>query len=148
MRHAFWATGLIVLFSAAPARAEKKEGNWLTRMFGGKAKAQEPKKEDPAKTGATPSSQAVLFEARQRYLERVKICNKLREIALQTGDDALERRAEQLEDRVWTAYRAQIERLSNRAGGLPPEEQITPDFSAPPAGVPGTRGAAGLAGRK
>jgi hypothetical protein len=155
------SAALLFLLAGTTAAADKKasSGNWLTRMFGGKAKAPEPKKETPKlpKVDA-PASKAALHEARQKYMQRVQVCDKLREIALQTGDDAMARRADQLEDRVWNAYRAQLDRLSNASGQLSIDEQsldrsldLEAGRNVRPTGSPTAsagRAAPGLAGRK
>lgn len=155
---------LLMLFCASAASAADKQaasGNWLTRLFGGKAKTPEPKKDAPKQPKVDAAAPKVaLNDARKKYMQRVQVCDKLREIALQTGDDALARRADQLEDRVWGAYRTQLERLSTSSGnvslneesldsalGIDAPRDARPAVS-PSAGAGRAAPAPGLAGRK
>lgn len=150
MRHVFWAAGALnlLLLCQPEARADKKEdppkGNWLSRLFGGKTKPAEPGKEAvrPKDAPAPASARIQIQAARDRYLERVKVCDKLRAVAQQTNDDGLERRAEQIEARAWDAYQAQLGRLSGDRPGLSPEEQIRDHL-----GIDAPRGAPGAGSR-
>jgi hypothetical protein len=123
----------LVLFCCADiAQAEpgtQRSGNWLTRWLPswGKPKATPPTSEEVNVPGAAlnpvparPDSALV----RTKYFERLKICNKLRAVALQTGDDELLRQAEQLEIRSWDAYQAQLKRLSQNPSAVSPEDDI------------------------
>jgi hypothetical protein len=102
--------------------ASKTGGSWLKNWFtpGGKEadkpKPQEKKAEaEESRPLAKPPS-AVEGAAVQRkreeakYFRRSAVCLKLKEIAEETDDHELRRRAEQLEQRAWAVY---IERTRN-----------------------------------
>lgn len=167
MRHSVWGLGLLLLAVwAGPATADDKDSqpNWFSRVFGGgKSSRPEPKKGDNA---AKPRADAATAKARiagakTTYFRRLEVCDKLKQVAVQTGDDTLLRRAEQLEVRVWDTYQAQLKRVAQNRATLSPEEQTLDDHlgidaqgtsrrtTVPPGGdairtVPGS----GLAGRR
>jgi len=65
------------------------------------------KKEEHAKTGPGPkalSPQTVRVQAETSYLRRLEACQKLYEIASQTGDEALRKKTEVLEQKAWEIY--------------------------------------------
>jgi hypothetical protein len=100
-----------------PSAPAKAEGNWLTRMWSPASKAPE-KKPDPAPDRETPDKlspptrtpnpmeEAAALRSREekKYLERMMVCDKLREIADLTNDVALKRRANELEARAEKVY--------------------------------------------
>ena len=54
---------------------------------------------------------AQLAKERETYLRRMQVCDRLREIALETGDQTLEKQAELLEDRARTIYQQRSAQL-------------------------------------
>jgi hypothetical protein len=97
-----------------------KTGNWFTRLF---VRDPAAKKKDAAKDEApAPLSQAqVRQKAQWEWMRRQEVCDKLRQIALQTGDDDLRRKADALDQRAWDAY---VQRTGGAKGNLSPDEQI------------------------
>jgi hypothetical protein len=92
-------------------------GNWIGRWFkpGGpaaeKKPAPEPEKPAPEKKPVPQHRPSVAEEAtalrhreEAKYFRRLKVCDKLREIADLTNDTALQRRADELEARAWDVY--------------------------------------------
>lgn len=105
------AAGL-ALGDDAPAR-----GNWLTRLFVAGPAAK--KDDEPANDEKAPSAlppRLLRAQAKDDLLRRLEVCDRLREIAFQNGDDELRRKADQLDQRAWDAYAQQMARLSG--GGL------------------------------
>lgn len=161
-----WAVLLVALGAAAapaapprdeddedgPKASARPQDGWnpaITRLFGLGDKKPAPKpdkdKEPDKKRDAPaprPSAQAEAA-ANLRRLEEAKlhrrqdVCLRLREIARETNDDDLERRAIQLDQRAWEVY---LERTA-RLGGEPSDaERLT----APPSRA-GNQGSAGSA---
>ncbi len=64
---------------------------------------------------------AALQSEKDAYARRVEVCLRLKEIALQKGDDKLEAQANELESRATAVYRERVARLGVKGGGpLPP----------------------------
>ena len=97
--------GLTTLAKADDDDAKPKTGNWFTRLFSHDAA---PKKKDPpAKDEAKPlpPSPALLRKkAEWELLRRQEVCEKLRQVALDTNDRELARKADDLEQRAWDIY--------------------------------------------
>jgi hypothetical protein len=117
--------GLAAVASAADDAkpADQGSGNWFTRWFGLGKKAPEKKAEDKvAKNDRPPPTKTELLQAAaiQRGREeaalvrRQEVCLKLRTIAVQTRDEDLRRKADQLEEQVWNTY---LQRTAHLAGG-------------------------------
>ena|SRR5581483_9818057 len=112
---AFVVAGLIGGTAAAADDdddAPKKQSTWHfgpTGRYGKPKPVQEHKPEPPKKADKTPAppppSPAV---NRQRefnaYLRRMDACDRLYEIGLANGDEAMLRRVDQLKERVWAIY--------------------------------------------
>jgi hypothetical protein len=113
---------------AGDAPAEAPKGNWFTRLFSSGKKAEAPKPpprvEAPSREAVRPPTgldTAAAVYAREKALldQREAVCDKLRDIAQHTGDTALERMADQLNQRAWTLYQ-----MHTGSPGLPNDEQI------------------------
>jgi hypothetical protein len=68
-------------------------------------KAKAPAEEKPALPSA---AEVAAFEQERQMnavLRRVEVCLRLRQVALDTGNDELQRQAEELETRAWEIYR-------------------------------------------
>ena len=139
------------------------------RMFGVKSKqsAQAKTTYDPSPRQATPANRPATgpveepsggFDKEQRtYLRRLAVCDKLREIARETNDDELQRKADQLEQRAWSHCQQRTGQVL--ADSEPVDERILERHLGPPAGqtpglstkadrlytVPGNRSGQGLA---
>jgi hypothetical protein len=124
-----WALALgLGVGLGALARADEddakpaKTGNWFTRLFskgGAKKKDEGTQKKDEA---VAPPSQAL---ARQKaYCEwqrRTEVCYKLKQIAIETGDKDLDRKADALDQRAWEVY---VQQTGGAKGNLSPDEQF------------------------
>jgi hypothetical protein len=97
----------------APARSSSWWPGWLS--FGKKAdkKAPEPP-EAPVRPLPLPRLDPAVSAMREKgekddLLRRVKVCDRLRLIAEETGDGDLARKADHLEQRAWEYYRQRID---------------------------------------
>ena len=71
-----------------------------------------------ARPAAAPAEPASDFDKDQRtYLRRLAVCDKLREIARESNDEELNRRADQLEQRAWSA-------CMQRSGPMPVDDSV------------------------
>jgi hypothetical protein len=84
---------------------------------------QTPAKPAPEKTESKPKAKAPTmdrFEELARlestYQRRLQVCDELRRVALETGDEKLEEEAMILEDLAWKLYDARNGRLLNQVG--------------------------------
>ncbi|MCU0704437.1 MAG: hypothetical protein MUF18_10720 [Fimbriiglobus sp.] len=63
----------------------------------------------------------ILQAEKDAYTRRLDVCHRLREIALQSNDEKLEVRANELERQATAAYHERVSRLGVKSGGpLPP----------------------------
>lgn len=67
-----------------------------------------------AKNRSNETAAAHRAQEEANFLRRMAVCDRLRQLALETGDDSLERQAEALQQKAETAYR---ERTANVASG-------------------------------
>ena len=126
--------GTAALWGAAqePAPAENK-GGLFSGLFGKKAeapKAAPAKEPGPAKEEARPATSldaaaAVRERELDAYLRRMAVCDKLRAIAEQTQDEALERKADQLLQRSLAVFQHRTAHLGQGGpgGGFRSDEQ-------------------------
>jgi hypothetical protein len=122
---------------------------WWARLFGKKADAPHPGPAQAATSKEQPrpltgADLAAAMQARERALldRRQAVCDKLKEIALRTGDEALMRRAEQLDQRAWALYQRRTSAPAVPAGFQSDEQTLkehlgggpraTEDAPAPP----------------
>jgi hypothetical protein len=94
------ACGLMVV---GLARSDEPRSTWFTRLFMPGMKTADTKKDDTSTKPAAPAP-AETISAKEEWQRRVEVCDKLRLIAAETGDDDLKRRADQLDARAWDAY--------------------------------------------
>lgn len=119
----------VVLSMAGSAWADgdapvKSGGNWFTRLFHRQATASPGAEERaPASTTKADPNAAARVRAEMELLRRQEVCDKLREIALQNGDDELRRKADQLDQRAWEAYLQKTGRTQGNRGALTADEQ-------------------------
>jgi hypothetical protein len=79
-------------------------GNWFTHLF---SKDTAKKKDADAKKGEAPAKPSVALirqKAQAEWLRRQEVCDKLRAIALESGDKELARKADALDQRAWDLY--------------------------------------------
>ncbi len=82
-----------------------------------------------AEAAAKPANQVDSATAQRRqeeaaFLRREAVCDRLMEIALQTDDQELLHRAEQLRERAWAAYAQRTAHLPGGNAGFESDEQI------------------------
>ncbi len=109
------------------------------------SKADQPSTK-PANVGAGLSrrasqvDQAAADQAREQAVlfRRLAVCNKLMEIAVQTNDDDLMRRAEELDERAWTAYGQRTGYLHGNGGNSAIDGETLSKNFGPPGKTGGT----------
>lgn len=100
-----------------------RKGNWLSRLWPWGKKTAAKEERVAAASPAPALSPAVLKQrAYLDWLRRMEVCDKLREIALQTNDAELSRKAEQLADRAYETYLKTAQRGPHTP--ISPEESI------------------------
>lgn len=95
--------GLMQSGSAASDRPVEKKANKEKEP----AAAKSPKASDPAERTAAEKARAGAA-----FLRRMAVCDKLKQIGLDTGNDALQRMADDLLERAQAAYSQRIGELS------------------------------------
>jgi hypothetical protein len=100
-----------------------KSGNWFTRTFsfGGKPDTDKTAAADKKKTEPAPvadSAAVKLAREAQNLKRRNQVCLKLREIAIQTRDQALMDQVDGLEQRVLDLYLQRTGELPDSDGAL------------------------------
>jgi hypothetical protein len=135
MRRGRWTWALALglgLGLAALAQADEDEakpaktGSWFTRLF--TRGSADKKKEDSAKKeeSAGPAASSPALARQKAYWEwqrRTEVCYKLKQIAIETGDKELDRKADALDQRAWEVY---VQRTGAK-GNLAPDEQLLED---------------------
>jgi hypothetical protein len=97
-----------------------KTGNWFTRLF---TRDSAPKKKENGakKDDAAPSAALLRQKAYWEWQRRLEVCDKLKQIAFETGDKDLDRKADALDQRAWDVY---VQRTGGPKGDLSPDEQF------------------------
>jgi hypothetical protein len=124
-----WAVALgFVLALAGQARADDddakpaRSGNWFTRLF---VKDRAAKKKDAAideaKKNSQPPAAMLRQQAQAELLRRQEVCDKLRQIAAETKDKDLGRKADALDQRAWDLY---VQRTGGIRGTPSADEQF------------------------
>ncbi len=128
-----WAAGLalglgIGAAGVALGQEPASDAGWLSRLFGhGTPPATHKDEPREEKMIAPPSPAAQRAKAEADFLRRLEVCQKLQEIAFDTGDEQLKHRAEQLEQRAKDAY----ERRTNRGHAVVADEAPVKSRPAP-----------------
>jgi len=132
------AAALIVGLGAAAAVAEEPDGdakaapaksgwwsNWLGEKPKPKAKIEKrpPAEDTPAPPRA--ADRGVMEQKRQMnaVLRRMEVCDRLRMVALQSGNEELMRQADELEARAREVYRQQTAHLPTQAQPLEADQK-------------------------
>lgn len=107
---AAWAALLPLAERAGAAdtpSAEAKPG-WFQRMAGPAPKPVTPPKPlpHPAEVAATQQSQEMAS-----YLRRAAVCDRIRQIAMESGDDALMKQADALDKQAFNVYQQRVSNL-------------------------------------
>lgn len=144
------AAALVVGLGAAAAGAGEPDGNarpeprgLLSGLFGDKPKPKAKTETKPTadeRPAPSRTTEAVIFEQQRQMnalLRRMQVCDRLRQIAEQTGNDELMRQADVLETRAEEVYRQQTAQLPLPSQS--PEADVTPPAPKPavkPADAP------------
>jgi hypothetical protein len=131
-RRLVWGWGAALLIGLATAgaalagskddAAKPADTGWFSGWFGGKPaeppakKKDKPEPKEPAPVKPTPDRRAARNHEEAVLLRRLAVCDKLKQVALQTGDGELDRQADQLDARAWEVYN---QRVANLPGGRP-----------------------------
>ncbi len=121
-----WAVALLGLTAAAAGAADpgtaspaatphfggdKPDTSWFTALFGTPDKAKEVQEVQPSQAEAVPEMPSVAERAartlqreKNALLRRMQVCDRLRQIAFDTSDAELERRANDLEEQARRIY--------------------------------------------
>ncbi len=119
MRHgAVWVLALALIASAARFAAAEApsggSGGVFTRWFKRPASPARAEKDEEPKaislTAAKLAKEARQAQAMSDWMRRSEVCLKLRDVAHETGDDELWRKADQLEQRAYDAFVQQTQR--------------------------------------
>jgi hypothetical protein len=116
------ALGLGVVGTASA----QESGSWFTRLLNPAAEKVDPEKSadkaDSPKVNPAVNRTALKAarKAKADWERRTEVCLKLREIALETRDDELLKKVEQLEKRSWDVYIAATN-VATEMEGPPPE---------------------------
>jgi hypothetical protein len=108
------------------------KSSWFRRLLPGKSQPPPKPKDQKTEKAEAAGKYAALMkshaaaQAREKsdWLRRVAVCDKLREIALLTGDDELLRKADQLDHRAWDTYQKRTASVSPGSAGLQSDERI------------------------
>jgi hypothetical protein len=101
-------------------------GNWFTHLF---SKDTHKKKDADGKKSevpARPSAAMIRQKAQAEWLRRQEVCDKLRAIALESGDKELARKADALDQRAWDLY---VQRTGGAKLNAAPPEPLLDDPS-------------------
>jgi len=101
--------GLLGRVFGGPANGEA-QGTWASDEPRPNAESTRPQAEPP---------QNAIRKAREDYLRRQKVVDRLVEIALQTNDSALEKKARALEERAFAVYMKAVGPRGAPAGSEP-----------------------------
>ncbi len=81
----------------------------------------------PGPTKPTPNSADVVAQDRANaeaaLMRRIDVCDRLRNAALEKGDEALMRQADEMNDRAWAAYRGRMDTLGTGRSRFESDEQ-------------------------
>jgi hypothetical protein len=99
--------------------------NWLAGLLGSSRQSTAKSATNNAATTSTVAQRDAERERLERiFYRRQKVCDRLREIALQKDDPRLEQQAAELEEQAWRLYYEQANRLLGiKSASLEPEQR-------------------------
>lgn len=115
-------TGQFAVAADPPAPADRpaESRSWAARLnpFGGDAPREPgPRVRQPVGPLSADTMVTVLQAEKDAYTRRLDVCHRLREIAVEKNDEALEARANDLEKLAAATYRGRVARLGVKSGG-------------------------------
>src|SRR5262249_18161378 len=136
--------------STEPPEKPAKSSWWPSWMgFGGKSEPKPAEDKNAGKKGP-PGPRIDVAAARARetaeWQRRDKVCLALRAIALETNDEDLAQKVDQLEQRIWSLYQQRLTELSSGnlgTGELPVGQPAAPRSRTPAAASPARAGGSG-----
>jgi hypothetical protein len=111
MRLRALAIAAVVSLAVCGLAAADESPSWFMRLF---QKAPEKTKDDPVKGPTKADLDLRIVQAQADLQRRQDVCDRLLEVAEATGDEALRRKAEQLNQRCVEAYTATVGRPTGR----------------------------------
>ncbi|MGE0529645.1 MAG: hypothetical protein AB7P49_21545 [Bdellovibrionales bacterium] len=122
------------------SKADKQSASWWSRLnpfhaFAGKkapadskvhngTKVESQGMDKTNKPSITETAAAIQQREEEILFRRQAVCDKLRAIAMQTGDDNLLRKAEQLDQRAWQVYLQKTQNLATGTATLQEDERL------------------------
>lgn len=125
--------GLPAVALADPPADPPPSRSLLGRMnpFGGGEQTPGPRARQPVGPLSDEMLLGILRVEKDAYTRRLDVCHRLREIALQSNDEKLEAKANELEKQATAAYHERMARLGVKTGGpLPPLPPASADATA------------------
>lgn len=114
----------VAVLAETTAIAAERDASWWSRLWG-RGNAPPAKKSADAGKAVKPAT-VIPSREKEIWLRRAEICQRLREIALSNNDDALLRKADQLDQRAWETYLQRIANVRSVAAGMQVEEVARP----------------------
>jgi hypothetical protein len=78
---------------------------------------------EAAKARASETAAAMRAQEEANFLRRLAVCDKLRQLALETGDDSLERKAELLQQKAESVYKQRTFSASTTVASNPGDKE-------------------------
>jgi hypothetical protein len=107
------ALGLGIVGIGLGQQPAGSDASWFSRLFGRTTPASEAKDSKEVKVVPAVSPAKVRAQAEANYMRRLEVCDKLREVAMQNGDQELLNRVDQLQTRAKDAYVQRTNRLDS-----------------------------------
>lgn len=108
------------LFGGGKTKTAKQKGSKAKAPAAAPAKSQAAADKPAAEEKPVVEKAADRFEREQRaFLRRLAVCDRLRQIAIQTNDEGLFRQADQLQEQAWSL-------CLERTGMVPVEDEALP----------------------
>lgn len=139
--HRFLARGLVALTAGwvawggssaiaadppAPATPPAESRSFFDRLNPFSSAEPGPRLRKPVGPLSSETMVSVLQAEKDAYTRRLDVCHRLREIAINTGDETLEAKVNELEKQAMATYQARVSRLGVKNGGpLPPLPSAT-----------------------
>jgi len=124
-------TALLLVGLALPVQAGDAKDTWAggggslgwSSLFGGKDKAAKPAATDkPSGLPTVDEANKVRERELQAYIRRLKVCDRLQEIADRTNNEDLRRQAERMAQRTFAIYQQRTGAIAGDSKGFVSDE--------------------------
>lgn len=137
------AAMLLALATQSANAAEPPEENaatpWYKRIFSSPKPKPAPATDAPVEKSPTWTEVSrSLDQERAVYMERLQFCTRLRQIAVESGDEELQQKASQLEDQAEEVYMKRTRKLPSIVQDVKAAEAALEQKSTPPKGTAST----------